>query len=84
MTRVEKYRQALKETEVILREGFISAADLAHKLKTSRQTVYARIDALKDLCTVEERFDRVGKRGPVTTLYKITKKATVPDAPRAR
>jgi predicted ArsR family transcriptional regulator len=82
MTRVEKYRQALKATEKVLKKGFISAADLADELKTSRQTVYARIEALKELVTVEERFDRVGRRGPVTTLYKITK-GRVPDAPRA-
>jgi hypothetical protein len=82
MTRVERYRQSLKDTARILKKKFISAADLAAELETSRQTVYARIEALKEICTVEERFDRVGKRGPVTTLYKITK-GDVPDAPRA-
>jgi hypothetical protein len=79
MTRVEQYRTMLKKTETILKRKPTTASELAKQLRTSRQTAYSRIDALKEFCTVEETFSRVGSRGPATTLFFISA-GGVPDA----
>lgn len=80
MTRAEIYRRTLKQTERILKRKHISAADLARELETTRQTAYARIEALKSLgLKFDERYDRVGE-GPATCMFKIVS-GSVPDGP---
>ena len=81
--RIEQYREALKETEALLKKGlYYSAAEISRELAVSRQTAYSRIEALREFCTIEEKYDRVGSRGPVTLVYRI-KSGSVPDGARA-
>lgn len=80
-TRVDKYRKSLQKTEQILREGYISAAELAKRLKVSRQTAYSRIQALEKLLEVDRAYDRIGDSGPATTVFKIIA-GKVPEGPR--
>ncbi len=83
MTRVEKYRLTLVTTAAFLRRRFLTATELAVLIKTSRQTAYTRIGALRDIgkwqksrrhkdaLVIEEQVERVGVRGPARTLYRI-------------
>ena len=81
MTRVEQYRAVLKKTEEALREKPCTAGELAKLLRTSRQTAYSRIEALKEFCVIEERFDRVGTKGPAVTLFHVVSGSWFPLLP---
>lgn len=70
MTRVEKYRIALKGTAKHLKT-WISATELSEAAEISRQTAYAHLEALQHLVTIEQKVDRVHAKGQKVVLFRI-------------
>ncbi len=76
MTRVEKYRNALRHTASHLKT-WISASELSEAAGISRQTSYEHLKALKGLkkaygIVLEQKVDRVHDHGDKVVLFRIT------------